>query len=64
MKFQRMHLLCTLWESPQKHDNVQCKGIGPGYIAIPQIAVFCEIQLDGNRYPFNQYIVSKLPTAR
>lgn len=44
--------------------NIQCNGIGPGYIATPQTAPLREIQPDGSRHPFDQFIVSKTPAAR
>lgn len=44
--------------------NIQCNGIGPGYIATPQTAPLRETQPDGSRHPFDQFIVSKTPAAR
>ena len=44
--------------------NIQCNGIGPGYIATPQTAPLREPQPDGSRHPFDQFIVSKTPAAR
>ena len=44
--------------------NIQCNGIGPGYIATPQTAPLRERQADGSRHPFDQFIVSKTPDAR
>ena len=44
--------------------NIQCNGIGPGYIATPQTAPLRERQADGSRHPFDQFIVSKTPAAR
>ena len=44
--------------------NIQCNGIGPGYIATPQTAPLRERQSDGSRHPFDQFIVSKTPAAR
>ena len=44
--------------------NIQCNGIGPGYIATPQTAPLREVQLDGTRHPFDQFIISKTPAAR
>lgn len=44
--------------------NIQCNGIGPGYIATPQTAPLREIQEDGSRHPFDQFIISKTPAAR
>ncbi|EKC79297.1 gluconate 5-dehydrogenase, partial [human gut metagenome] len=36
----------------------------PGYIATPQTAPLREIQPDGSRHPFDQFIVAKTPAAR
>ncbi|MFF1033052.1 gluconate 5-dehydrogenase [Streptococcus pyogenes] len=44
--------------------NIQCNGIGPGYIATPQTAPLRERQADGNRHPFDQFIIAKTPVAR
>ncbi len=44
--------------------NIQCNGIGPGYIATPQTAPLREPQADGSRHPFDQFIVSKTPAGR
>ena len=44
--------------------NIQCNGIGPGYIATEQTAPLREIQPDGSRHPFDQFIISKTPAAR
>lgn len=44
--------------------NIQCNGIGPGYIATPQTAPLREAQPDGSRHPFDQFIISKTPAAR
>ena len=44
--------------------NIQCNGIGPGYIATPQTAPLREPQADGSRHPFDQFIISKTPAAR
>ena len=44
--------------------NIQCNGIGPGYIATPQTAPLRQRQPDGSRHPFDQFIVSKTPAAR
>ena len=35
--------------------NIQCNGIGPGYIATPP---------DGSRHPFDQFIIAKTPAGR
>ncbi|WP_298838580.1 gluconate 5-dehydrogenase [Clostridium sp.] len=39
--------------------NIQCNGIGPGYIATPQTA---PLRTEG--HPFNNFIISKTPAAR
>lgn len=44
--------------------NIQCNGIGPGYIATPQTAPLREKQPDGSKHPFDQFIISKTPAAR
>ncbi|MPN29580.1 5-keto-D-gluconate 5-reductase [bioreactor metagenome] len=44
--------------------NIQCNGIGPGYIATSQTAPLRERQADGSRHPFDQFIVSKTPAGR
>lgn len=44
--------------------NIQCNGIGPGYIATPQTAPLREVQPDGSKHPFDQFILSKTPAAR
>ena len=44
--------------------NIQCNGIGPGYIATPQTAPLRERQPDGSRHPFDQFIIAKTPAAR
>ncbi len=44
--------------------NIQCNGIGPGYIATPQTAPLREPQADGSRHPFDAFIVAKTPAAR
>lgn len=44
--------------------NIQCNGIGPGYIATPQTAPLREAQPDGSRHPFDQFIISKTPAGR
>lgn len=44
--------------------NIQCNGIGPGYIATPQTAPLRERQPDGSRHPFDSFIVSKTPAGR
>ncbi|WP_314011445.1 gluconate 5-dehydrogenase [Pseudostreptobacillus hongkongensis] len=44
--------------------NIQCNGIGPGYIATPQTAPLREKQADGSRHPFDSFIISKTPAGR
>ena len=44
--------------------NIQCNGIGPGYIATEQTAPLREIQPDGSRHPFDKFIISKTPAGR
>ncbi len=44
--------------------NIQCNGIGPGYIATPQTAPLREKQPDGSRHPFDQFIIAKTPAER
>ena len=45
-------------------ENIQCNGIGPGYIATSQTAPLRERQDDGSRHPFDQFIISKTPAGR
>jgi gluconate 5-dehydrogenase len=40
-------------------QNIQCNGVGPGYIETPQTA---PIRVDG--HPFNNFIISKTPAGR
>ena len=44
--------------------NIQCNGIGPGYIATPQTAPLREKQPDGTPHPFDSFIIAKTPAAR
>ena len=44
--------------------NIQCNGIGPGYIATPQTAPLREKQADGSKHPFDAFIIAKTPAAR
>lgn len=44
--------------------NIQCNGIGPGYIETPQTQPLRQRQADGTRHPFDQFIVDKTPAAR
>ena len=45
-------------------QNIQCNGIGPGYIATPQTAPLREKQADGSRHPFDSFILAKTPAGR
>lgn len=45
-------------------NNIQCNGIGPGYIATPQTAPLREPQADGSKHPFDQFILAKTPAGR
>ncbi len=45
-------------------QNIQCNGIAPGYIATQQTAPLRELQADGSRHPFDQFIVAKTPAGR
>ena len=44
--------------------NIQCNGIGPGYIATPQTAPLREKQPDGSKHPFDCFICAKTPAGR
>ena len=45
--------------------NIQCNGIGPGYIATPQTAPLRERQADGSKHPFDSFITDgKTPAGR
>lgn len=44
--------------------NIQCNGLGPGYIETPQTAPLREIQPDGSRHPFDGFIRSRTPANR
>ncbi len=44
--------------------NIQCNGIGPGYIATPQTAPLREKQADGSPHPFDSFIIAKTPAER
>ena len=43
--------------------NIQCNGIDPGYVATPQTAPLRELQDNGERHPFDKFIISKTPAA-
>ena len=45
--------------------NIQCNGIGPGYIATSaNSSASGARQPDGSRHPFDQFIIAKTPQAR
>ena len=44
--------------------NIQCNGLGPGYIATPQTAPLREPQPDGSKHPFDAFICAKTPAGR
>ena len=46
------------------HYNIQCNGMGPGYIATSQTAPLRERQPDGSRHPFDSFILAKTPAGR
>ncbi|MFI3205832.1 MAG: gluconate 5-dehydrogenase [Clostridia bacterium] len=45
-------------------QNIQCNGIGPGYVATPQTAPLREPQADGTPHPFDSFILAKTPAGR
>ena len=44
--------------------NIQCNGLGPGYIATQQTEPLRQRQADGSRHPFDQFILGKTPAGR
>ncbi len=44
--------------------NIQCNGMGPGYIATQQTAPLRERREDGSRHPFDAFIIGKTPAGR
>jgi gluconate 5-dehydrogenase len=44
--------------------NIQCNGLGPGYIATPQTAPLREPMADGSEQPFDTFIKAKTPANR
>ncbi len=44
--------------------NIQCNGLGPGYIATPQTAPLRERRPDGSPHPFDSFILAKTPANR
>ena len=46
------------------HYNIQCNGIGPGYIETPQTAPLREKQADGSDHPFHTFLMGRTPAGR
>jgi len=44
--------------------NIQCNGLGPGYIATQQTEPLRQRQADGSPHPFDQFILGKTPAGR
>lgn len=44
--------------------NIQCNGLGPGYISTTLTDDLRQPQPDGSRHPFDQFILAKTPAAR
>ena len=44
--------------------NIQCNGIGPGYIATQQTAPLREKQADGSYHPFHTFLMGRTPVQR
>lgn len=44
--------------------NIQCNGIGPGYIATEQTAPLRKMRSNGSQSPFDSFIISKTPANR
>ena len=44
--------------------NIQCNGLGPGYIATSQTAPLREKDENGNPHPFDSFIRAKTPAGR
>ena len=44
--------------------NIQCNGIGPGYIETPQTAPLREKQADGSDHPFHTFLMGRTPVQR
>jgi len=44
--------------------NIQCNGLGPGYIATPQTLPLRQTQADGSKHPFDSFILAKTPANR
>ena len=46
------------------HLNIQCNGIGPGYIETAMTAPLRERQPDGSRHPFDAFVARRTPAER
>ena len=44
--------------------NIQCNGLGPGYIETAQTAPLREKQADGSDHPFHTFLMGRTPAAR
>ncbi|MBQ2803619.1 MAG: gluconate 5-dehydrogenase [Lachnospiraceae bacterium] len=44
--------------------NIQCNGLGPGYIETPQTAPLREKQPDGSDHPFHTFLMGRTPAER
>ncbi len=44
--------------------NIQCNGIGPGYIATELTAPLRQRRQDGSQHPFDKFITDRTPAAR
>lgn len=44
--------------------NIQCNGLGPGYIETPQTAPLREVGESGEKHPFDTFICGKTPAGR
>ena len=58
--------ICSMMNIASEYGeyNIQCNGMGPGYIATVQTAPLREVQPDGSRHPFDQFITAKTPAGR
>lgn len=45
-------------------ENIQCNGIGPGYIETEMTSPLTKRNPDGTRQPFDAFIISKTPAGR
>ena len=59
-----LKMLTKNMASEWAEHNIQCNGLGPGYIATPQTAPLREKQADGSRHPFDSFIIAKTPAER